>query len=119
MADPNRKFKDGLPINVINKELFPYLEETFLQLAQKPDLILSDFGTTSGIILANKYKIPLVVNCPILFNDGVIFFNLPTPHKAFSLLGFRIFHTSIVFDFVRTLFSKEKIKFPYQINYFY
>jgi hypothetical protein len=79
-------------------------------LPQKPDLILGDFGTTSGIMLANKYKIPLVVNCPMLYNDGEFFFNLPTPHKSYSFFGFNFYHSSIVFDMVRVLFGKKKKK---------
>lgn len=29
MANPNRKFKDGLPINEMNNNLFPFLDEIF------------------------------------------------------------------------------------------
>ena len=74
-----KNFKDGLPINYINNEIYPFLLDKFLKLEKKPDLIVGDICTTCSMMLARKFNIPLAVNYPILYDEGTFLMSMIAP----------------------------------------
>ena len=75
------------PLNTFITNWMPFVRDTMMQIA--PDIVVSDFISCPGIIIANELKIPVVINVPgplrMFLEFGL--FELPDMSQASNCCG--------------------------------